>query len=94
MRKSVLAFGVNFTKVCLVHSKSADPMGACSINIGQHGSNQAWHFDESAFSTTIMLQKPDKGGLFQLTRPIRETFEITNQVLHETFHFTTSFSPS
>ena len=31
----------------------------------------SWHFDESQFSTTLMLQKPEEGGLFQYTKPIR-----------------------
>ena len=31
----------------------------------------AWHFDESNFSTTIMLQKAECGGEFQHTQPIR-----------------------
>ena len=35
------------------------------------GQFNAWHFDESNFSTTIMLQKAEKGGDFQHTQPIR-----------------------
>jgi hypothetical protein len=31
----------------------------------------SWHFDESQFSTTLMLQKPESGGIFQLTQPVR-----------------------
>jgi hypothetical protein len=30
-----------------------------------------WHFDQSQFSTTLMIQKPEEGGLFQFTKPIR-----------------------
>ena len=30
-----------------------------------------WHFDESQFSTTIMLQTAEKGGDFEHTLPIR-----------------------
>jgi len=56
-----------------------DPLGACSINIFREGDHHAWHFDESAFSTTIMLQKPEEGGLFQLTRPIRGSFGLKKQ---------------
>jgi len=59
--------------------KSADPLGACSINIFRKGDQHAWHFDESAFSTTIMLQKPEQGGLFQLTRPIRGSYGLKKQ---------------
>lgn len=49
----------------------ADPLGACSVNIFKPGMKHSWHFDESQFSTTLMLQKPEEGGLFQYTKPIR-----------------------
>ena len=41
-----------------------------------------WHFDESHWSTTLMLQQPDKGGEFRFTKPFRnedneeETYEV------------------
>ena len=35
------------------------------------GWSHAWHFDESHFSTTLMLQKAEHGGDFQHTQPIR-----------------------
>ena len=50
----------------------ADPLGAASINIFPPGTAHNWHFDESIFSVTIMIQKPETGGLFRLTHPIRE----------------------
>ena len=49
----------------------ADPLGACSINVfvdrGQHG----WHFDESEFTVTLMLQPPESGGTFEYAPLIR-----------------------
>jgi len=50
----------------------ADPLGAASINIFRPGTGHNWHFDESAFSVTLMLQTAEQGGDFRLTRPIRE----------------------
>ena len=35
-----------------------------------HG--DSWHFDQSPFSTTIMLQTAEKGGKFEHTLPIRK----------------------
>ena len=35
------------------------------------GWSHAWHFDESPFSTTIMLQKAEDGGHFDHSLPIR-----------------------
>ena len=34
---------------------------------GQHG----WHFDESEFTVTLMLQQPDEGGDFEYVPQIR-----------------------
>jgi len=50
----------------------ADPLGAASINIFRPGTGHNWHFDESAFSVTLMLQTAEEGGEFRLTQPIRE----------------------
>ena len=33
-----------------------------SVNIFRAGWEHAFHFDQSAFSTTLMLQRPDGGG--------------------------------
>ena len=35
-----------------------------------HG--DSWHFDQSPFSTTIMLQTAEKGGQFEHTLPIEK----------------------
>ena len=49
----------------------ADPLGACSVNVfvdcGAHG----WHFDESEFSVTLMVQAPESGGAFEYVPGIR-----------------------
>ena len=53
---------------------SADPLGCCSINVFRPGYHHSFHFDESIFSTTLMLQEasePDS-GLFQYTPPLRD----------------------
>jgi len=50
---------------------SSDPFGACSINVFVDGGEHGWHFDESEFTVTLMLQKPDKGGAFEYVPRIR-----------------------
>ena len=52
---------------------SADPIGCCSINVFRPEYHHSFHFDESEFSTTIMLQQPSNvdTGLFQFTPPLR-----------------------
>lgn len=65
-----------------------DPLGAVNINICPSGTSQNWHFDEAVFSITIMIQKPESGGLFKLTKPIRscgqendELYEVMKDVI-------------
>ena len=49
----------------------ADPFGACSINVFVDGGEHGWHFDESEFTVTLMLQKPTQGGAFEYVPLIR-----------------------
>ncbi|MGI9318002.1 MAG: HalD/BesD family halogenase [bacterium] len=49
----------------------ADPLGACSINVFVEGGEHGWHFDESEFTVTLMLQPPDSGGVFEYVPQIR-----------------------
>ena len=49
----------------------ADPLGACSINVFVEGGEHGWHFDESEFTVTLMLQAPESGGAFEYMPQIR-----------------------
>jgi len=49
----------------------ADPLGACSINVFVDGGEHGWHFDESEFTVTLMLQAPESGGAFEYVPKIR-----------------------
>lgn len=49
----------------------ADPFGACSINVFVDGGEHGWHFDESEYTVTLMLQKPEEGGSFEYVPRIR-----------------------
>ncbi len=49
----------------------ADIMGACSINVFRDGGEHGWHFDESEFTVTLMLQPPEQGGTFEYVPKIR-----------------------
>eukprot|EP00562_Extubocellulus_spinifer_P020652 CAMPEP_0178617402 /NCGR_PEP_ID=MMETSP0698-20121128/3701_1 /TAXON_ID=265572 /ORGANISM="Extubocellulus spinifer, Strain CCMP396" /LENGTH=335 /DNA_ID=CAMNT_0020256247 /DNA_START=479 /DNA_END=1486 /DNA_ORIENTATION=+ len=53
---------------------SEDPLGACSINVFRPTYAHSFHFDESEFSTTIMIREADMegSGLFQFTPPLRK----------------------
>ncbi|NKB77501.1 MAG: hypothetical protein GKR96_10785 [Gammaproteobacteria bacterium] len=49
----------------------ADPLGACSINVFADGGEHGWHFDESEFTVTLMLQPPSIGGSFEYAPFVR-----------------------
>ena len=49
----------------------ADPLGACSVNVFVDGGEHGWHFDESEFTITLMLQPPESGGDFEYVPRIR-----------------------
>jgi hypothetical protein len=53
---------------------SEDPIGCCSINVFRPSYHHSFHFDESEFSTTLMLQEAAslETGLFQYTDPLRD----------------------
>lgn len=60
--------------------RSADPAGACTVNVFKEGCYNAWHFDQSQFSTSIMLQAPEAGGEFQYTMPFRNWMSTQRRV--------------
>ena len=50
----------------------------------KHTWQHAWHFDESEYSTTLMIQKPEKGGIFQYSEKIRNNSdELVENVVEE-----------
>lgn len=58
----------------------ADPMGACSINVFRDGGQHGWHFDESEFTVTLMLQQPNVGGAFEYLPMIRGRDDEKDQI--------------
>jgi len=62
----------------------SDPLGACSVNVFVDGGEHGWHFDESEFTVTIMMQAPESGGTFEyvpLIRGLDNEKEIVQGVL-------------
>jgi hypothetical protein len=58
----------------------ADPLGACSINVFKAGGEHGWHFDESEFAVTLMLQRPLAGGTFEYVPGLRGRDDESEQV--------------
>lgn len=49
----------------------ADPLAR--VNLMRYAAGQAlnWHFDRSEFTTTLLLQAPERGGLFEYRKDLR-----------------------
>ena len=51
----------------------ADPMSGYLINVQEDGENFPWHFDTNEFTISVMLQKPEGGGVFEYAPAIRNS---------------------
>jgi 2OG-Fe(II) oxygenase superfamily len=65
--------------------RDADPVGACSVMFYGEGDELGWHFDNSEFAVTLMLQESLGGGEFEYVPAIRtaddEHFAAVREVL-------------
>ncbi|MEM7719128.1 MAG: 2OG-Fe(II) oxygenase [Pseudomonadota bacterium] len=51
----------------------ADPLSSINIHYAERGQELGWHFDNSSFAITLLLQKPDAGGRFEYVTDLRDT---------------------
>eukprot|EP01083_Nonionella_stella_P017987 50321_1 len=51
----------------------ADPLSSINIHYASEGQNLGWHFDNSAFAVTLLLQEPDAGGVFEYVPNVRNS---------------------
>jgi hypothetical protein len=65
--------------------QSRDPYQALNISVMDEGGCQQWHFDGGNMVTTLLLQEPEGGGVFEYAPAIRsdhdENFEAVQAVL-------------
>jgi hypothetical protein len=63
-----------FVAACLEQNelhRSADPLDGCNVTIYEEGDELGWHFDQSEFSVTLMIQPAERGGVFEYVPMIR-----------------------
>lgn len=62
-----------------------DPLGSVNININKDGRQLGWHYDNSKFVTTLMLQPAGEGGVYEYVPWLRseqdQNYEGLDQVL-------------
>lgn len=49
----------------------ADPLSSINIHYAERGQELGWHFDNSSFAITLLIQKPDAGARFEYVRNLR-----------------------
>lgn len=50
----------------------ADPLSSINIHYAHRGQELGWHFDNSSFAITLLLQKPDAGSRFEYVKDLRD----------------------
>ena len=50
----------------------ADPLSSINIHYAPAGKELGWHFDNSEFAITLLLQKPESGGSFEYVKDLRD----------------------
>lgn len=48
-----------------------DPLAKVNVMSYRHGESLNWHFDRSEFTTTLLLQEPNAGGIFEYRKDLR-----------------------
>ena len=50
----------------------ADPLSAVNIHYANEGQELGWHFDNSTFAITLLIEKPEAGGEFEYVKDMRD----------------------
>ena len=64
--------------LCLVLDEKAlykydDNLSSINIHYANEGQELGWHFDNSSFAITLLIQKPDEGGSFEYILDFRDS---------------------
>lgn len=65
------AFVASVTGQTALHSY-ADPLSSINIHYAERGQELGWHFDNSSFAITLLIQKPDAGSAFEYIKDLRD----------------------
>ncbi|MEM7016598.1 MAG: 2OG-Fe(II) oxygenase [Pseudomonadota bacterium] len=66
----------------------ADPLSSMNIHYASEGQELGWHFDNSSFAITLMIQKPESGGTFEYVDNVRDAdngdmnYALSEQILN------------
>lgn len=66
----------------------ADPLSSINIHYASQSQELGWHFDNSSFAITLLIQKPDAGAVFEYVKDARDAdsgemnYPLAEQVLN------------
>ena len=58
-----------------------DPLGALNVMYYEPGDELGWHFDSAEFVVTLMLQAPERGGVFEFFPMLRSGQDANDEGL-------------
>lgn len=53
----------------------ADPLSSINLHYAAEGQELGWHYDNSSFAITLLVQKPVAGGVFEFVKDVRNADE-------------------
>lgn len=53
----------------------ADPLSSINLHYAAAGQELGWHYDNSSFAITLLIQKPEAGGTFEYVKDARNADE-------------------
>lgn len=65
----------------------ADPLSSINLHYAADGQELGWHYDNSSFAITLLIQKPHAGAEFQFVKDVRDAdradmaYEQTGKIL-------------
>lgn len=65
----------------------ADALSSINLHYADAGQELGWHFDNSSFAITLMIQKPERGGEFEYVKDVRDAdagemnYDLAGQIL-------------
>ena len=51
----------------------ADPLSSINLHYASEGQELGWHFDNSSFAITLLIQSPKAGGQFEYVQSLRDS---------------------
>ena len=65
------AFIAHVTGQSALHAY-ADPLSSINVHYANRGQELGWHFDNSSFAITLLIQKPNAGSAFEYIKDFRD----------------------